>query len=952
MLKYQFKIGAKTDSVQEIECESLYLSEDLDFISGITSPTYGLVDGQSIFVREGTSTSFNEFVVSIKEVTRRGYVRIDKPYSVLDFEYGNETLKGFVFADGKKYIAKNKVSGKEDVTVTVKDKTHLDSDVTVTIGSSSSVTITTKYWVEDNKIAIDDYLYEIDPFDKNPSIVYNGQVYYVNDWARDVTVKAYNEDEGKYYERTISSIPNIYKIVKFEIRKTLDYKLDVDYAIFSKQQYYFESGDTSVYTDSTNEKKTLLRPRKYIVDRVKNTATCSYYDEESDAYETDTVYVTVNYENQVTVNGEKYELKSEWKNASSGNYLHLYLDDTEYAFKASQKIKVTPMNFTEREFIVTESGDTKFVSFCGNKYYKNGDKADFAVVNGAEYRVYYGDDNWGNDANSSFPSVSADKGGYGYIQVDDSVYLVYKKGGKLYSLLMGNKIASFGEKELELKQYDYITIDDIDYMIYTNSRILNGSAWEYEYILVEGKFPIRLLVEEVISSNQLRCSVIGNDEYASDGLSNLVTNFSNYSFELENPLFDESVLENIPTVDKELFGVEYTIYKPISNINIPLRIGTVSANNLHQEFACEEVYFSQEQDKAVNRIVDMEKDVYYPAYYKWPSDNDNSADTFETVDEIVFDLHFRSRDLNTWKINEDEYMGKDKVKKCDWNILDYYTYNGDTKSNTNFYPKISFDNGYYLPPDLLYFLNFTDDDVFYQKSKVGKSFLRLSYYDSMDPRNQNLLHTATVFLNEGNLFKTYIDNMKYEGNYIGVQEIEDLSKRVVSKNISVAYDTCDGDTTASTVTAEDDSRLACKFTINNMFEASESSEGFYLYMFREFSTDLRPQTIYLKVEFNHAGVGRTINFMQPFSGDSLLSDGEMLDLSTSKGRELLCEGVPMNELFSRMYIPLRVKYCLKDNKYYYYLPKSLTKNNDNKNQMRFSLYEVKIKDESNILGNL
>ena len=40
--------------------------------------------------------------------------------------------------------------------------------------------------------------------------------------------------------------------------------------------------------------------------------------------------------------------------------------------------------------------------------------------------------------------------------------------------------------------------------------------------------------------------------------------------------------------------------------------------------------------------------------------------------------------------------------------------------------------------DLLYFLNFTNEDVFYQKQKIGKSFLRLSFFDSPNPQNQNL----------------------------------------------------------------------------------------------------------------------------------------------------------------------------------------------------------------------
>ena len=42
-----------------------------------------------------------------------------------------------------------------------------------------------------------------------------------------------------------------------------------------------------------------------------------------------------------------------------------------------------------------------------------------------------------------------------------------------------------------------------------------------------------------------------------------------------------------------------------------------------------------------------------------------------------------------------------------------------------------------------------------------------------------------------------------------------------------------------------------------------SSEGFYLYIWKDNSTPL-PQDLYMKVEFNHAGYGRTIPFMMPY----------------------------------------------------------------------------------------
>ena len=151
----------------------------------------------------------------------------------------------------------------------------------------------------------------------------------------------------------------------------------------------------------------------------------------------------------------------------------------------------------------------------------------------------------------------------------------------------------------------------------------------------------------------------------------------------------------------------------------------------------------------------MEKDVYYSYYYTENDDNE--------VDEIVFDLHFRSRNMDDWTINDDNKEGY----LCNWNILDNYRLmNGSEVLNSdntklNHKPLIKIDSNdfnFYQPSDLLYYLNFTDKDIYYQKQKVGKSFLRLSFFDSNDPKTQSLLHTSTIFLNEGELYKKYIDN--------------------------------------------------------------------------------------------------------------------------------------------------------------------------------------------------
>ena len=131
-----------------------------------------------------------------------------------------------------------------------------------------------------------------------------------------------------------------------------------------------------------------------------------------------------------------------------------------------------------------------------------------------------------------------------------------------------------------------------------------------------------------------------------------------------------------------------------------------------------------------------------------------------------------------------------------------------------------------------------------------------------------------------------------------------------------------------------------------MFECSESSEGFYLYLFREYSSGIHERDIYLKVEFNHAGVGRTVTFMQPFKTINDEGDREMLNMSDSNDVSLLKKGCKLQEMYDHIYIKVHVKYDFDSKRYYYYFPEWMTKHNDNKSEMRLNLYELKIADES------
>ena len=948
MLKYNFKIDKNTDLVQEIKCDSIYMSPDLTFISGITSSEYGLVNNQPIFIREGDSNEYKKYVIQTFDNLERGYVIFEnQKYKINTYTYNGEIVYGIVFGDNNKYIADNDGLIRITSINTTFDNPNDVLEVNILDNGNvrDFVEIDTKYYVYNSIVTIGNIDYEVDYDDETPSVLLrNGLILYVQN-----------------YNKTNSNIilPNSKKITKFIIRKNLDYKVQVEHISFTKPFKYIESG-TTYNISYDNKRSEILSNKLYLFNKYVNGVENWYL---VDTIKNEKIYLTKENYNQeisintININNITYEIFEEWKNTNSGDRIHLYLDDSEYSFKEGDVIKATNRSVGEKEFYIEyDSNNNKFVSINGTKYFSNKDLLEYLVYDGNEYEIF----------SKKYTTLDINDNEVETIQY----YIIYNET-PLTIVINGDEATRYYESEemkqsfnddvkYQIKKYEYITINNENYIIQKQCSINNGSYNEYEVIYYTTNEPIRLAITNVVSSNQLRCVLVNNETNDTNALSALVNSHEDYTFELENQLFDSDCIDNKPNSYKSYKNINYRIYKSISNINIPLKLNNNNGTNINQEYVCQTDFFDVEKKKSINRIVDMEKDVYYPSYY------DNELKKFFDIEKIVIDLHFRSRDLETWKINNDIYnnVNSSDIVGCNWNILDYY--NSDINNTESFKPYFDLSKyPYYQPSDLLYFLNFTDDDIFYQKSKVGKSFLRLSFYDSLDVRTQSLLCTSTIFVNEGNLYQKYINNSVDSGLFLSVDNVEKKVNRIINKNIGVNYEPVEASAGSNldysqitlTLPQEDsltlypttmleDKRLSSSFIIENMFECSESSEGFYLYLFREYSSGIHERDIYLKVEFNHAGVGRTVTFMQPFKTINDEGDREMLNMSDSNDVALLKKGCKLQEMYDHIYIKVHVKYDFDTKRYYYYLPEWLTRHNKNKSEMRLNLYELKIADES------
>ena len=931
MLKYKINLKqVSNDNVELIECHTLCLAQDGSFISGITSSDYGLVDGQKVFVNEDGTNYFDDYKISLEKVTIQGYVVVRQNYKIETYKNG---YVGFKFIDGNIYVFEN------DKTLTL-DSIYNGDDEVLEYTGQTEISIYTKYFVENGKVYINGEYYDVDFYEEEPQIEIRNYTDKLD--VYDIEPEMFNKP---------SSIKTV-DVVKFIINKKENYPITIDNISCTRKFMYIK------YPSNSETSHKYYLEKNYSGDSENEWELKGFiYDNNIEKYRYDTLSgVTIGVDDvceYVKVNGEQYKIYNEWKNTTRGNKLHVYANSSDLTYSVGQTILVHKSNMspTERIDVNTTKDGVKYVKYNGIIYYTPIDE-NTKETKKLTYVDYFGEkllfneslENWGIDSSISTEFPSADK--YGFILVNDMPLLMYISDGEARTMddySNNPSVSGIWTNTFETIEYEYIEIDNVKHIIKNTPR--------NEYIELFDSSPIKLLIEDIHSGNQLRCSILSESYDNSDMMYMLSINYSDFLFELENEIFNSAATSIAPNSERGYAIPIYNIYKPIDTINIPILLSNYNGTNLHQEFVVDNMFFGVEEQKAINPSIDMEKDIYYPITI---DDNDNITE----VDEIIFDLHFRTRTIDDWKVVSDNNITfKDKdgnevgAVKCNYNILDYYDWSSGNTSEL--IPQIhdeyisKFEK--YQPSDLLYFLGFTDDDIFYQKNKVGKSFLRLSFYNGNNPNTSDLLYTSTVFMNEGSLYKKFLDYSQGGGQYMSVKEVENVDKRIKNSIISVSYDTYEkydnGDGVVSDkFTCDESKRLSSRFTIKNMFECAESSEGFYLYLFKNFSQGLREQTIYMRVQFNHAGVGKTINFTQPFKEDEN-EIKSMLEFPTDIN--ILKSGCTLNKLYENLFIEIKVKYDFDLRKFVYYLPSWLV-DKDNLNQMHFNLYELKIADESNV----
>ncbi|MBP5456522.1 MAG: hypothetical protein J6Y37_08480, partial [Paludibacteraceae bacterium] len=228
-------------------------------------------------------------------------------------------------------------------------------------------------------------------------------------------------------------------------------------------------------------------------------------------------------------------------------------------------------------------------------------------------------------------------------------------------------------------------------------------------------------------------------------------------------------------------------------------------------------------------------------------------------------------------------------------------------------------------------------DVKFQKNKLKKSFLRLSFYDSTNPANQNLLSYSTIFYNSGNAFAKYARYVERDG-YFTVSPNGTLTRGLVGCRVNR-----EPESTSLNGEYPEDYRISSQFVVSDKYLSNSSSDGFYLYLWKDSFNGKIPSDIYMKVEFNHAGLGRTIPFMMPYKDNALgiKTFSEILSDWNGSNR------YGIRKYIRYSYIRFKYRYDIDTGIHVYYLDDNVYGNsvyttNFNDGTITLNLYEAKI----------
>lgn len=962
MLKYSVKLTEKDFKDNNIVWREKYVAPDLSYISGVTDFSCHLEKHDYMTVESPIANQSNILSVESEVVTRLGYVIVKKK------EYPVKRVNGinyveingrFFYENGGKFTIKDW----QKETFIRKNGKFVPKIVEEDIAKSASggkIELDTIYWIEDGYVTIDGIQYIFDPNEQQSDGTV-GCLKFTNDGKIiDKPSKC-----GSVYFAPYSDVSLIHEVCKFKAYSTpyMSYKFTdmkfCEYFFFAE----YKGSYCPVVLNGTNF--VCQVPLGGDISSLTEYPVYAHNEEEGgDDFEVTTDVNGIHGINDllslsiyIRLENEEFPINHDYRASNSSKYIMVQMANQSISVPLGETISFVDSSINECNIDV-EDGT---ILYDGKKYYVEDGLFDKAVIDGTEYDVVY------DDLDSSIA----------YVTIEGEQVPMKYSGNTLtrYGYVLTSGASVISEESYTIKKYSGVTIDGVAYLVKDNIAYI-GKSNKIKFVITDVKGNSLYICRPYLNQNEYDDDYINSKSF--DLCFNVVGNKDSFDFQVTNKVF------GLETISKEtVFGYTesptssddiYDIFNRLKikgdngYVNLPISLTSTRGNNMLQSDTIKKDFCEREKEKAINKIVDLEKDVYSPKILLDDHYSGSTSD-FQSVHTINVNLHFRTRSLENWKVNEGYNDISVSGTADNWFITDYEPYRSMLSASTTTTEQRE---TMMKASDPLGFLNFDNNDVFYQKSRVAKSFLRFTFYDSCDPQTQSLLATSTVFINEHDLYKKYIDNSR-KGVHEYLQFAMNMDETLIANKIRVTTERLatnkeyqaspndiikvkrPNDETQELediyVSLKENARLSSRFVIDNKYSTDTSSEGFYIYMFREYAEKLHPKRIYMKIEFNHAGIGKTIPFIVPMKWSSGCSEnaisGEVypctaLTLSAEDVTELK-KGVPLSWVYAQSYIPLYAVYDFKNKEYGYVFDKRYVM--ESNGVIDLNLFEIKIKND-------
>ena len=938
-------------SLQEIQYYNMRVTPDLSHISGRTSYYNSILNGELIKIVNNDNKFENVCKINSENVKVQGKIllKVELPIKAIEKEYEIDKYihNGTEYVKQVSSVTKSYVEYKGVYSYGYNGNFIVDGKMYSINDGDTSLIIDTFEYVEDGKVVIDGKEYIVDYRGLEKPELYEEKYLEplipgtaISDSVTYIDIVDYTPDKWK-------------RETKFNVWKIENDELVIEDALFGTYEHSINyNGEVYTLSDLYNSNNEYVGYGVWI----NNTPYTIDLGDEIDDYLIGAALI---------INGDYYDIDSTLVSPKNGSELALFITKSEKISLREGDTIIAKSNGSIRSIldVYEQEDETPYVIYVDKRYEVKEGLFKYITISGTDCRLIFEE----ADDYDAYAFVGTDKIYYTidgnkaiptnkiyYGTNTDVKYGIFEDGYEITSasgVAIGNNVYRVFKNEI-----DRVTLETDEGTLYelTHKYVEISEDVDYNFI-VSGKNGSKTYM---CYPNVNETDVFGTDDatairkYITDLV---VRNKENFTFYVRNDIFggseiypdtylyDAAMAEKPFTTSEKL---NISLYKINAYANVKFPIVNRIANDILREDIISHEYSDAIKGNSLTNIVDMEKDIYYPIRYNVKYDEGGIHESYEPIRCVRFNLHFRTRDLETWKVMED-YV-EDGNDKTNWFVTDYGYYKdvlNERFENPNTYTL-------HNASDLIGYMNFTASEAKNRAKKIGKSFLRLSFYSTPNPKTQVLLGTSTIFMDDALLCKKVISLQKSAnaGDFIQTQRYVYTASSITYMTDHVTADSERGDLISMIDFAKtEDVRLSSRFNVYDKHISDTSSEGFYFYMYREYADNMRPKTIYLKVEFNHAGIGKTIPFMLPRKFEENDDIGNPLYIHKKDDLEILKQGFTLRDIYKQIYIPINVIFDSKSNKYVYYLPNSLRENGELKvddDIMEFNLFEIKFKDES------